>query len=390
MALSNDSRHQIRLDIVNPAVLTPDDEVDEFMNGYLSENKLRTMTGMKDLRKVKTMELQADVRRTSLSNLGKWIPNIQQLKLNHSYIPTIRDMGVGFSCLSILWMSQCDLVELDGIGSLSLLKELYLSYNAIQDLSSLSMLDCLEILDLEGNCIDDYDQIENLALCPLQELTLQNNPIFDNPEQTDEPLQRSREQEEYREALYRHKIATTLPDLKLLDDKRITSAEMNHPPCRPGSANLWAMRSDKGATSEIKSESTDATESSSRPRSVSSGRPKSAPLNPFAAGGLNKYFPDSDDDASSSFTHGTAICEAKAIGGVCGSHAVAVDEIREAKLYRQSLAYTSAWWSSCIAKLVFAETPDTRSSHRAWVAGLSRGRQQSPNEPSFKQRRRQR
>lgn len=52
--------------------------------------------------------------------------------------------------LTILWMARCELTDLDGIGSITTIKELYLANNAIQNLEDISLLDDLEILDLEG------------------------------------------------------------------------------------------------------------------------------------------------------------------------------------------------------------------------------------------------
>ena len=72
------------------------------------------------------------------------------MNLNNSHIRSIRDIGSHFINLSVLWMARCHLRDLNGIGSLSNLKELYLAYNKIKELNSISMLEDLEILDLEG------------------------------------------------------------------------------------------------------------------------------------------------------------------------------------------------------------------------------------------------
>lgn len=59
-------------------------------------------------------------------------------------------MGSGYNNLVYLWMARCHVKELDGIGSFSNLKELYLAYNEISDISDIGRLEYLEILDLEG------------------------------------------------------------------------------------------------------------------------------------------------------------------------------------------------------------------------------------------------
>ena len=51
--------------------------------------------------------------------------------------------------MTVLWMARCDLKDLEGLGSLSALKELYLAFNQVTELDTISMLENLEILDLE-------------------------------------------------------------------------------------------------------------------------------------------------------------------------------------------------------------------------------------------------
>nr|KAJ3423281.1 hypothetical protein HK105_006658 [Polyrhizophydium stewartii] len=116
----------------------------------------KALTGASDLKSVKFLEIKVDSRKTGLGNLGKCVPNVQQLKLNNSYVPRVRDLGSGFASLRVLWMARCELEDIDGIGSLHALRELYLAYNQITDISSISLLEHLGILDLEryGPCND--------------------------------------------------------------------------------------------------------------------------------------------------------------------------------------------------------------------------------------------
>ncbi|KAI8851207.1 hypothetical protein BC829DRAFT_128841 [Chytridium lagenaria] len=189
------------------------DAVANILDGYLSDSKLRSLTNEENLGKVTVFETEVDVRKTSLSHLGKSLPNLQRLKLRNGYVPSIRDLGCGYDFLSVLWITRCQLTELDGIGSIGTLKELYLSYNEVEDLSSLGMLDCLEILDLEGNNISDINQIDHLSLCTsLQSLTLEGNPITTVHEENTLESTLSK-------TFLRTAIWNAVPHLQVLDDE---------------------------------------------------------------------------------------------------------------------------------------------------------------------------
>jgi hypothetical protein len=77
----------------------------------------------------------------------------------------LSDLGTSLAHISVLWLSRCKLVDVDGIGSLPLLKvkrplaliygldflkELYLSFNHVRECNPLTMLEQLRVLDLEG------------------------------------------------------------------------------------------------------------------------------------------------------------------------------------------------------------------------------------------------
>ncbi|XP_011385046.1 leucine-rich repeat-containing protein 56-like, partial [Pteropus vampyrus] len=92
------------------------------------------------------------------------------------------DLGTSLGRLRVLWLARCGLVDLDGIGSLPALEELYVSYNSISDLSPLCLLEQLEVLDLEGNSVEDLGQVRYLQLCPrLATLTLEGNLVCLRP-----------------------------------------------------------------------------------------------------------------------------------------------------------------------------------------------------------------
>ncbi|KAJ3325779.1 Leucine-rich repeat-containing protein 56 [Blyttiomyces sp. JEL0837] len=225
------------------ATLSPTDELEELFNGHLSPSRLQSIAQTKDLGAVTHIELKVDTRITSLADLGRSLPALEQLKLNDSFIPSIRDLGVGFGNLRVLWMAKCHLAELDGISSLSALKELYLSYNEISDLSSLSMVDGLEVLDLEGNCVHDFSQLEYLSLCQsLTTLTLEGNPVtesldgsfaFDGASST--RLQ------------YRLTVWDILPHLRVLDDEELTESERENSSPIPYSTAPLALTSNSSS-----------------------------------------------------------------------------------------------------------------------------------------------
>ncbi|XP_075784384.1 leucine-rich repeat-containing protein 56 isoform X2 [Pelodiscus sinensis] len=154
--------------------------------------------------------MRVDTRENSLGNFGTYLPNLRQLKLNHSLLVSVRDLGTSLSHLQVLWMARCGLTDLDGISSCSSLKELYIAYNNISDLSQVSLLDHLEILDLEGNNIEDINQIQYLGLCgKLSSLTVEGNLIClkPNPESSEVP--------DYN---YRAEVKKLIPHLKYLDE----------------------------------------------------------------------------------------------------------------------------------------------------------------------------
>ncbi|NXL90552.1 LRC56 protein, partial [Alectura lathami] len=176
---------------------------------YLTPRKLKALTGVDDLQRVKALEMQVDTRENSLGNFGAYLPNLRELKLNNSLLVSVRDLGTTLSHLHVLWMTCCGLSDLDGISSCSSLKELYVAYNNISDLCQLSFLDHLEVLDLEGNNIEDINQMQYLGLCcRLSSLTLEGNLIClkPNAESTEEP--------DYN---YRAEVKKLIPHLEYLD-----------------------------------------------------------------------------------------------------------------------------------------------------------------------------
>ncbi|XP_052051777.1 leucine-rich repeat-containing protein 56 isoform X2 [Apodemus sylvaticus] len=150
---------------------------------HLSPARLQALAQVDDLQLVRVLEMCVDTRKNSLGNFGLHLPNLIQLKLNHSCLGSLRDLGTSLSHLQVLWLARCGLTDLDGIGSFLALKELYVSYNNISDLSPLCLLEQLEVLDLEGNNVEDLGQMRYLQLCPrLATLTLEGNLVCLKPD----------------------------------------------------------------------------------------------------------------------------------------------------------------------------------------------------------------
>jgi len=172
----------------------------EEVNDFLGDDALCDLCGTRDLSSVLFLETRIDSEEITMRDLGARLPNMNELKLNNSNIPCIRDLGTSFSHLQVLWLSRCNLKELDGISAFGSLRELYLSFNQVKDLSPLGACDTLEVLDLEGNCVDDICEVQFLAACvKLTCLTLESNPVE-------------------REEGYRRSVCEALPSLQTLDD----------------------------------------------------------------------------------------------------------------------------------------------------------------------------
>jgi len=180
------------------------DELDGYLCAGVPLVHMRQLSGYSDLSKVISLDLVVDTSESSLGSLGNYLPNIRELRLSGSRISSVRDLGTTLRSLQVLWMSRCGLQDLDGIGSIGKLRELYLSYNEISDVSPLSMVDTLELVDIESNNVESLDQVEFLCMCPsLSTLNLEGNPVTSllSP------------------AELRKQISVLLPALRILDDQ---------------------------------------------------------------------------------------------------------------------------------------------------------------------------
>lgn len=176
------------------------EELDE---GCLSEEVLRHLSGSQDLAKVHFLELQVDTTLGAqhLESLGELLPALSQLRLSHSHIPILRDLGTSLGKLRVLWMARCGLTDLGGAGAMPVLEELYVPFNDIKDLGPLCVCDALQVLDVEGNLVTDFLEVQSLEAIPsLRELNLSLNPVWQA------------------EQLTRAEVLRALPQLEVLDD----------------------------------------------------------------------------------------------------------------------------------------------------------------------------
>ncbi|GAB9469522.1 hypothetical protein Gpo141_00006799, partial [Globisporangium polare] len=267
----------------------PDNPFDD-----ITEEKLQKLSGKQDLARVTFLQIAVDSNKQSVEVIGELLPSLQQLKLQNSTLQSFRDLGTSLHSLQILWVMRSGISDLDGIGALTGLQELYLQYNDISDLSPLMLHEEIQVIDLEGNCIADIGQIEQLAFCAqLTTLNLEANPVC-------------------KIAHYRQIVANFLPQLNTLDDKPITNDERE-------------KISDEEIDAAIKNHQEEllAASGSSTPTSVddrlliadgiksSSGydspRKLSRTSSTQRVGGIDSASEARNSDSGSSLTHGTNI-----------------------------------------------------------------------------------
>ncbi|CEM02656.1 unnamed protein product [Vitrella brassicaformis CCMP3155] len=172
----------------------------------LDPSYLRHITDADDLSSVRSVELCVDVDEQPIAELGELLPSLRHLRLNGSNVPSLRELGVRFGCLRVLWLTRCGVRDLGGVQGLPALQELYLAFNAIEELWPLAGHECLEVLDLEGNELRSLQEVTFLTSCPaLRHLTLQANPLTHDP------------------AFSPQWVAERLPQLQTLDDAPLGS-----------------------------------------------------------------------------------------------------------------------------------------------------------------------
>jgi Leucine-rich repeat (LRR) protein len=141
---------------------------------------------------VTSLQISVDPTKQSVETIGELLPTLQQLRLQQSSLNSFRDLGTSLVSLRVLWAMHCQISDLDGIGALVNLQELYLQHNNVSDISPLTMHEEIRVVgkeshrrcdsrrstdssllfvagfaDLEGNQVADVGQLEQLGRKPL-------------------------------------------------------------------------------------------------------------------------------------------------------------------------------------------------------------------------------
>ncbi|CCW71546.1 unnamed protein product [Phytomonas sp. Hart1] len=148
----------------------------------LTDDLLRSWIGLEDLDQVLSTKLRFDAEALmGVDRLGVKLPKLTSLKLNRSNIPHFRLLGARYLALRHLWISNCHVKDLRGIGACAPgLVELYASFNYIGDLSPLmDLAETLQVADLEGNEIAWSASLGDIlySLHNVLSLNFQGNPV---------------------------------------------------------------------------------------------------------------------------------------------------------------------------------------------------------------------
>lgn len=127
------------------------------------------------------LHLKIHAEYNLLNQFGERLPNLKELKLNNSNIPSISDLGSNFKGLVVLYMDNCNLVDLSGIICFENLKEFSAKNNKINDLFEIESVTSIQYLQLENNLIEELENITFVStLENLNTLILKGNPICTN------------------------------------------------------------------------------------------------------------------------------------------------------------------------------------------------------------------
>jgi hypothetical protein len=169
--------------VIDMANEQADRDLQKILDGIIGEDYLKRATNQSDLSRVNRLQIKVNSSYQSLLDLNTLLPNLTNLILDTSTIMSIRDLGVGLRQLVTLSLSDCGLVDLDGIGVLTGLIHLTLCDNSISDVAPLAMHENIEKLDISGNKLSDISIADPLSSCPnLRSLNMSGNPICQAPE----------------------------------------------------------------------------------------------------------------------------------------------------------------------------------------------------------------
>jgi len=127
---------------------------------------------------VEEFEISADCENFDFSALGCFLSNCKAAKFSGSRIPRLRDLGVSWMNIEILYLHRCGLKDISGVSALPRLRMLFAAFNEVEDLNALGVSTHLEVLDFENNKVKAVNNIQCLKQCKhLSHLTLLGNTI---------------------------------------------------------------------------------------------------------------------------------------------------------------------------------------------------------------------
>ncbi|KAL4143032.1 hypothetical protein QTP88_005408 [Uroleucon formosanum] len=132
----------------------------------------------RNLNQITSLKLQAPMSINRLCMLSTYVPNLVELDLTDSFLPSFRDFAFKLDNLKVLKVASCNLKSLDGVWNIPNVEELFAPDNDISDLMLCSTLVKLTILDLSRNKIMDLTRLHFLNFCEqLQCLSLSGCPV---------------------------------------------------------------------------------------------------------------------------------------------------------------------------------------------------------------------
>ena len=108
---------------LEPTIEEQEEEEAALISASITDDQLRALTGSHQLDTVDFLQMAVDSSCVPLDTLGERLPRLEQLKLNGSSLPSIRELGTSLSHLRVLWLCRCGLAELDGMSALPELQE---------------------------------------------------------------------------------------------------------------------------------------------------------------------------------------------------------------------------------------------------------------------------
>ena len=77
---------------------------------FLPDERVRELAGIAALDQVHHLTFSVDTAENSLGDLGRRLPALKHLRLDGSNVGTLRELGTGFSGLSVLWLARSSLL----------------------------------------------------------------------------------------------------------------------------------------------------------------------------------------------------------------------------------------------------------------------------------------